>query len=154
MFVLPRMTAPASTSFCTVGAFSFGTKPRRAGVPAVFGSPATCVLSFTTSGTPWSVPSDLRATTSASARRAAAIAPARSRTMYALSPGFASARAMYAWVSSALVTRPSRIRVAASVRLSCVRSAGRGGMVTHPAMASTAIRIATTERTRMIVSFI
>src|SRR5437773_2564870 len=40
MFVLPRMTAPASTSFWTVGAFSFGTNPLRAGVPAVFGRPA------------------------------------------------------------------------------------------------------------------
>jgi len=52
MFVLPRMTAPASTSFCTVGAFSFGTKERSAGVPAEFGRFATWVLSFTTSGTP------------------------------------------------------------------------------------------------------
>ena len=96
MFVLPRTIAPASTSRWTVGAFSFGTNPRRAGVPAVFGRPATCVLSFTTSGTPWSFPSDLWAATSASARRAAAIAPARSRVTYALRPGFASARAIYA----------------------------------------------------------
>src|SRR6266850_1137755 len=50
MFVLPRMTAPASTSFWTVGAFAFGMNPRSAGVPAVFGSPATCVLSFATRG--------------------------------------------------------------------------------------------------------
>jgi len=79
MFVLPRMTAPASTSFWTVGALSFGTKPRSAGVAAVFGRPATCVLSFTTSGTPWSGPSRLMVARSASARCAAATAPARSR---------------------------------------------------------------------------
>src|SRR6185503_3644558 len=51
MFVLPRMTAPASSSFCTVGAFAAGLKSRRPGVPAVFGKPATWMLSFTASGT-------------------------------------------------------------------------------------------------------
>ena len=114
-------------------AFSFRTKPRRAGVPAVFGRPATCVLSFTTSGTPCSVLSDLRATdvgvgTARRGHRAGAIqndvrVRARdSRRRARCTPG--SARR-----SSPC---PSRIRVAASVRLSCVRSAGRGGMVTQP----------------------
>jgi hypothetical protein len=51
MLVLPRITAPASISFWTVGACSLGTNARRAGVAAVFGNPATG-LSFTTSGTP------------------------------------------------------------------------------------------------------
>src|SRR6267143_1709264 len=153
MFVLPRTTAPASTSFWTVGAFSFGTKPRSAGVAAVLGRPATCVLSLTTSGTPCSTPTVLRATMSASARRAAAIAPARSSVMYALRPGFASARAMYAWVSSALVTWPSRISFAASERLSWVRSAGRWRVLAQPEAASTVVRIATAERRRMTVSF-
>ena len=34
MLVLPKMTAPASSSFCTVGAYSRGTKVRSAGVAA------------------------------------------------------------------------------------------------------------------------
>ena len=153
MFVLPRTTAPASTSFWTVGAFSLGTKPRSAGVAAVFGKPATWVLSLTTSGTPCSGPTVFRATMSASARRAAAIAPLRSRVTYALRPGFASARAMYAWVSSTLVTLPSRINCAASVTLSWVRSAGRWTVLAQPEAASTVVRIATAERRRMIVSF-
>ena len=154
MFVLPRTMAPASTSFWTVGAFSLGMKPRSPGVAAVFGRPATWVLSFTTSGTPCSRPTVFRATMSASARRAAAIAPLRSRVIYALRPGFASARAMYACVSSTLVTLPSRINCAASVTLSWVRSAGRGTTLAQPEAASTVVRIATTtERRRMIVSF-
>src|SRR4029434_3212417 len=56
--------------------------------------------------------------------------------------------------SSALVTRRSRTRVAASVTLSCVRSAGRGGIVTQPAAATAAVRIATTKCGRMVFSLI
>src|SRR2546426_6448361 len=152
MFVLPRMTAPASISFCPAGALSVGTKPRRAGVPAVFGSPATCVLSFTTSGTPWRWPTVLPAARSASARLAAASALSRSSVMYTLRSGLASARARYACVSSALVTCLSRIRRAASATPSWVRSAGRWRAVAHPAAASASVSATMVERGRMVVS--
>jgi hypothetical protein len=102
MLVLPSTIAPASISFCAVGAFSFGTKPRRAGVPALLGNPATWMLSLITSGTPCSGPRTLPAARSASAWRAAAIAPVRSSVMKAFRSALASARAISACVSSAL----------------------------------------------------
>ena len=137
MFVLPRMMAPASTSFCTVGACTRGTKPRSAGVPAVFGIPATCVLSFTTSGTPWSGPRRRPAATSASARWASASAAGRASVMNALRSRRASARASSSCMSSALVTCLSRISRAASATPTRVRSAEpeRGVAVAHPATA-------------------
>jgi hypothetical protein len=42
------MLAPAATSFFTTGALSSGTKPFMPGVPAVFGTPATWMLSLIT----------------------------------------------------------------------------------------------------------
>src|SRR5512138_973298 len=53
---------------------------------------------------------------------------------------------MYAWVSSTLVTLPSRISCAASRTLSWVRSAGRGTEVAQPAAASASVITATMRR--------
>src|SRR5947199_4844397 len=58
---------------------------------------------------------------------------------------------MYAWVSSTLVTCLARTKVAASLRLSWVRSAGRGGRLAQPAAASASVSTAA-DRRNMVVS--
>src|SRR5258706_4928202 len=72
-FVLPIGTAPAPVSRATQVAWSGATKPARIFEPAVDGSEATLMLSFTASGTPASgsfSPARLRRSTSSAARRA------------------------------------------------------------------------------------
>ena len=54
--VVPRITAPASRSRRTSGASRVAGRPTRLVAPAVEGSPATSMLSFTRTGTPWRGP--------------------------------------------------------------------------------------------------
>ena len=93
MLVLPSTMAPASSNFCSTGAFAVGRARSKAGVPPVVGRSRVLMLSLTTIGSPASGPSGFPAARSLSTRVAAASAPAALSVMNTFSVFSCSARA-------------------------------------------------------------
>ena len=93
MLVLPSTMAPASMSFCSVGALALGCTLRSAAVPAVVGKSRVLMLSLTTIGSPASGGRTAPLPRIASTLRAAANAPTLSSTMNAFRSFNCSARA-------------------------------------------------------------
>ncbi len=91
--VLPSTMAPASISFCRLGAFAAGRTLRKAAVPPVVGSSRVLMLSLTTIGSPASGGSAAPLRRAASTARAAASALASFNTISAFKSDNALARA-------------------------------------------------------------
>src|SRR5215831_16668164 len=87
MLSLPRITAPARLSRSTTDASRSGMRWRKAAVPAVQGSPAMSMLSFTAMGIPSRGPSARRAACRSRLAAAARSAPSRSMVIKHRSSG-------------------------------------------------------------------
>ena len=108
MFVLPSTIAPAAFSRATAGASSVGTKDPSSGVPAVLGSPATWMLSFTAMGMPCNEPGVSPRRRISSSCRARSRAPCLSTEMKAFSDAWRSIAAS-AWRTSRSLDNSPRI---------------------------------------------
>src|SRR5215467_1096943 len=120
------MIAPAARIRATAAASAVGRVWANVRAPPVVGIPATSKMSFTPTGTPWSVPRKRPPRASASRSRAIARAPAASTWAHAKSsPSSAPIRARHAPTSSTGLTAPARTASAASRTPSAVGSLDR-----------------------------
>ncbi len=131
IFALPRTIAPASTSRCSVGAFSMGWTCASAGVAPVVGKSFVLILSFTTMGRPAKAGSAAPRARSSSIRFAAAIAPVLSRTIKLFNAASRSARALSVSTYSTADKRPVRIASTASVAVSWTCASADSGFVSN-----------------------